>query len=287
MANYVRLFRSIWNNPDFVALGATDQRTYLMLMSQPDITAAGVLPRLERRWAKLAADTTMDVVESSLLRLADARFVIIDETTDEVWVRSYIRYDELFRVPNGRKSIERAIDSMLSKSLARHAARALNECLDPSLKGSGKGHADSQPVDIPSAAETTTSTSDLNPYVDPFGKGCVNGKAIPAASSQQPAPSSLASSRSRDPDGSDEPLLLPAAAEDAIQLWLTHRLLNGEKVTNVPRWRQITTNRIRDEHRAALERCTETDARKVAVIVFGITTNDAWRAATETNRSAV
>jgi hypothetical protein len=121
-AKYTRLLRSIWRDPDFIALSEASQRLYLLLMSQPDISACGVLPLLEMRWANMAADTDADSVRAALDPLTDGPkpFVMVDFGTLEVWVRSYLKVDELYRVPNGRKAIDAALDAVTSPLLRGH-----------------------------------------------------------------------------------------------------------------------------------------------------------------------
>ena len=43
MAGYVKLFRSIWNDPDFRALTRGQQQLYMLLISQQDLSNVGVL----------------------------------------------------------------------------------------------------------------------------------------------------------------------------------------------------------------------------------------------------
>ncbi len=51
MAGYVKLYRSVWQDPDFVALPPAAQRLYFLLISQPDLTHVGVLPLMPARCA--------------------------------------------------------------------------------------------------------------------------------------------------------------------------------------------------------------------------------------------
>lgn len=258
MARYVRLLRSIWSDPDFLALDAADQRLFMLIISQADMSSAGVVGRMERRWARLARDTTVDEIERSLVRLAADGFVVIDEMTDEVWVRSYIHHDELWKVPNGVKSVVQAIGAVLSPDLRARATEALERCAgpasdNPSGKGSAKGSAKGS--DTPAAiALTSTHTQQQQP----------EGLHEPTSHSLgQPAP-------------------LPAAAEEALEIYLAHRLGSGEKITNPARWLARVRPQAREEHREALEACDpDDDPRSIAQRVFKLTTNQAWIASTQ------
>ena len=117
MAAYVKLFRSIWQDDDFKALAAEDQRAYLMLISQSDLSHVGVLPLMPSRWARLAPDTDADSVRASLTHLAVDNFIVVDESTEEVLVRSYLIHDEAFKLTNGKKSLLAAYERVLSRPL--------------------------------------------------------------------------------------------------------------------------------------------------------------------------
>lgn len=172
MAQYVKVVRSIWTNDEFVALSPEAQRVYFLLISQPDISHAGILPLLERRWARLAAGTTTSDVLGSIEELEAAQMIYVDHGTDEVLVRSYIRYDEMHRVPNGRKAVDKAIEAIISPRLRSIASEALEEArilsgAEPddkgsskgSNKGSGKGCATPGTAASTSTAPSTTPTT--------------------------------------------------------------------------------------------------------------------------------
>jgi hypothetical protein len=118
MARYTRIFASIWTDPDFTTLTAHAQRLYLLLVTQPDVSHAGVLPLTERRWARLALDTDLDSVRAAVTELIHRRFIVTDETTEEVLIRSYIKWDDQWRNPNGWKAVQKARSQVLSKPLA-------------------------------------------------------------------------------------------------------------------------------------------------------------------------
>lgn len=90
---YAKLLSSIWQDTDFTLLPASAQRLYLLLVSQRTINLCGVIDLTPRRWASCAHDTTPDDVDEDLAALQQARFVVIDPDTDEVWVRSFIKHD--------------------------------------------------------------------------------------------------------------------------------------------------------------------------------------------------
>lgn len=114
MAGYVKLSRSIWTDKDFIALPASAQRLYILIISQPDISHVGIVPLMPGRWERFAADTPADELAESLRVLEAHGFVVVDRSTHELWVRSYIIHDEAFRLTNGKKSLLNAYDKVYS-----------------------------------------------------------------------------------------------------------------------------------------------------------------------------
>lgn len=123
MASYVKVFRTVWQDTDFKALPAAAQRLYFVLISQPDLTSAGILGLTPGRWSSLAPDTTPADMRAALQHLTTGRFVLVDDRTEEVWIRSYIVHDEAWRIPNSRKALIAAAERVLSEPL-RHAITA-------------------------------------------------------------------------------------------------------------------------------------------------------------------
>lgn len=95
-----RLSVSIWTDADFLDLTEGAQRMFMFLLSQPDLTHDGVLALRERRWSKSAKGLTRADVEDRLEELSKARFIVVDEDTEEVLIRSFIRRDKVYRQPN-------------------------------------------------------------------------------------------------------------------------------------------------------------------------------------------
>lgn len=115
---YGQIYCTIWDDAEFVALGAGAQRTYFMLVTQPDIAACGALALTLRRWAKTCREADLEIW---LAELTDAEFVLIDEDTEEALVRTFAKYDGGSRHAIRRKAIvstARAIRSPLLRSTA-------------------------------------------------------------------------------------------------------------------------------------------------------------------------
>jgi hypothetical protein len=109
----------IWSNTDFKRLTKDAQRGYVMLLSQPQINNCGVVPYVQNRWVKLAADETDGELEQALNTLVDKRFIVLDEHTDEVLIRTFIRHDRIEKQPNLVKAAKREFGDIVSTRIQR------------------------------------------------------------------------------------------------------------------------------------------------------------------------
>lgn len=117
--NHARLLTAIWSDPHFTALEPEAQRVYFLLLSQPDLSACGVLAFLPRRWARLSALTSVEEIENAISLLEEARFVMVDNETDELLIRTFVIHDGGLNNPKMRgatKSAMRAVHSRVLRS---------------------------------------------------------------------------------------------------------------------------------------------------------------------------
>jgi len=106
-----RIHTSVWRDREFTALPLATQAAYWMILSQPDMTLAGVVPYVPARWSNLAGG---EPVAPRVAELEDAGFVVVDEQTGEVWVRTFTRHDGVMASPKTRRPMWSAWKSVLS-----------------------------------------------------------------------------------------------------------------------------------------------------------------------------
>jgi hypothetical protein len=94
-----RVLTSIWDDADFLALDPPEQRLYLFLISQPNLNHAGLLPLTLRRWSRKARGLTSAELEKTLQALETARFIVMDDDTEELLIRSFVRNDGVWKQP--------------------------------------------------------------------------------------------------------------------------------------------------------------------------------------------
>lgn len=136
-----RILTSIWEDADFLTLDEREQRLYLFLISQPNLNHAGLLDLTLRRWARKAAGLTVADLEDRLAALAKARFIVVDDNTEELLIRSFVRNDGVWRMP-------KVMGAMVSGAL---------EISSPLLRRALLDEMDRVPLDELSDAPTKTS----------------------------------------------------------------------------------------------------------------------------------
>lgn len=108
---------AVWGDPDFIALSGDEQWLYIAAISSPDLSYVGVLPLLPQRFARLAKGMTARRVEAALRKLHDKRYLIVDDETGEMLVRTYVRHDGVLKQPNVVRAMNKAFDKVHSESL--------------------------------------------------------------------------------------------------------------------------------------------------------------------------
>lgn len=129
--SHAKLLTSIWLDDDFRALSPDAQWLYMALLSQSNLSYAGVAPLTKRRWAGLSARQTPHVVGEALAELEAARYVLVDDDTEEVLIRSFIRHDGGLKIPNVAKATVTAVACIASPRLRAEALAGVpDEYLD-------------------------------------------------------------------------------------------------------------------------------------------------------------
>lgn len=118
---HARLLTSIWTNPDFIALDPLAQRAYILALSQPGVSFCGIVSYTARRWARFAAGTTPEDIDQAVATLVEARFVLLDEDTEELMIRSFCKNDGVLTSPNILVSMSRNDFELILSERLRNA----------------------------------------------------------------------------------------------------------------------------------------------------------------------
>lgn len=124
----------IWDDPDFLRLRVDDQHAYLMLMSNKGLSRCGVLTFVPGRFEDLASDLTPTRLRKAVQALRKARFVLVDDRTQELLVRSHVRHDGVLDRLNMGKATGSAFEAIVSDSIRKaigdELARLMRDCPD-------------------------------------------------------------------------------------------------------------------------------------------------------------
>jgi hypothetical protein len=134
---FSRIIRSIWKDNDFRGLTPEAQHLYFVLISDPKLTYAGVTDWRPEKISGRANGWTADQVAQAGHELANALFIVIDDDTEEVLIRTFHRNDECLSVPNMSRAVIDAYETVESPTISGviiHELTRLHE-QQPSLPG--------------------------------------------------------------------------------------------------------------------------------------------------------
>lgn len=135
--DHIRMQLATLDNEDFTALDCATQNIYWTLGLQKRLSYAGVLDYFPGRIATFAADNTENRVRASVRRLERARFIVLDKSTHELLIRTYIRHDRVLERVNMGKACARAFGQVVSPKIRDAILCELGRLMstDPGLAG--------------------------------------------------------------------------------------------------------------------------------------------------------
>lgn len=117
--DHARVKTSIWDDPDFLNLRVSEQHLYFALMSNKGLSRCGVVTYIPSRFEHLAIDLTPARFKTATAGLRDARFFVLDERTQELLLRSYVRHDGVLDRLNMGKATGTAFEAVVSPRIRR------------------------------------------------------------------------------------------------------------------------------------------------------------------------
>lgn len=235
---YARVRVAIWADTDFRLLSDRAQALYFRLLSSPTMTLCGVADWRPNRLAALTEDMTPAKVRNAASELIDKGYIVVDEETEEVLVRSFVRHDGLIKTPNIAAAMAKDYAGTASaylRGVVIHELRRLKND-EPEMKGWATA---SKLLSEP-AIDPSEMASPRNPSPNPSGKACPNPSGTrshiphPASLNQQPASSRNAAALDDDPDFGAFWSAYPrrTAKGEARKAWLS-MLKRGAEPTDV------------------------------------------------------
>lgn len=192
----------IWTDDEFIDISRDEQWLYFLFMTDPKLSYAGVTDWRPGRIAQRSGDTSKEEVEQIGAKLQDGRYIFIDEETEEVLVRSFLRHDGLLKQPRLGVSMFNAYGSIASKTIRKVVIHELKRLYSESPDWKAFGVDKVQELLKLSSADMSEFTQGFTPPLTPgFGPGFTPNATSPYASHTSTATSTATST---DVEGSGE-----------------------------------------------------------------------------------
>ncbi len=136
-----RIKCDIWDDEEFRSLTLEAQWLYHAILEQKDLTLCGVLTWTPKRFAKLASNANAGATKRALDLLRSRRYVLVDEETDELWVRTLIQNDRVLDNHNSIVGMSNAFGAIHSQVIRDALVKGV-------LDGVGKGVLDALPKGV-------------------------------------------------------------------------------------------------------------------------------------------
>ena len=180
----------IWSDPDVRALSTDAQHLYFLLLTSANTNMAGVSDWRPKRLASLARKWTARRVTEAGAELEAARFVVIDTTTEEILIRSFVRHDGVLAGPKTAAGMVREMSQVYSPKIIATVKAEIRRAAEenPSIKSIGciADYLSDTPSDTPSEG--------VSPEYPP-------SIPIPYPSTYNPQPTTLSPRDERETEG--------------------------------------------------------------------------------------
>lgn len=171
---------SIWTDQDFRDLNMGEQHLYKLLMTHPTLTYAGVVDWRPARIAAMTADATAEGVRATAASLQAKRYVFIDEETEEILVRSFLRHDGLLKQPKLSISMVNAFGAVASKRIREVVTHELQRLFEESPEWAAFTQPKVQALLKGKGTDMSEFTEGLTPSVTlPFTLNAGQAQALP------------------------------------------------------------------------------------------------------------
>lgn len=120
----------MWGDDDWRGLTRPAQHLYMHLLSSPSLTYAGAADWRPARLAGVSRGTTAADVREAAAELSGALFVVYDDDTEEILIRSFLKYDGLLHKPNVAKAMVTAFGKVVSPTLRGVVVHELSKLHD-------------------------------------------------------------------------------------------------------------------------------------------------------------
>lgn len=193
---YARVKVTIWADDDFRKLSPAAQHLYFMLLSSPTLNMAGIADWRPARMAKMSKGLTAKRLRSAADELS-GHHIVVDEDTEEVLVRSFIRHDGILKSPNLTRAMVKAYAAAGSDTLRQAIVAEVHRAAREDSEASGLKEAKTILCE-PDPNQNRTLPNEFEPESNPSKS--VQNEFEPISPIHQPSTINHQPSRASDPD---------------------------------------------------------------------------------------
>lgn len=158
---------SIWQDDDWRELPPPAQHLYQVLSTHPELSYCGVADWRPGRLVSLSKGWTVDDIQTIADCLEARHFIVRDDVSEEVLVRSWIRFDGLIKQPRLSVSMANAFAAVASNEIRGVIVHELLKLRD--IEPDAPGWAKKQVTDILGLRSVDPKAREVP--CDPFGQG--------------------------------------------------------------------------------------------------------------------
>lgn len=123
---YGQLRHDLWNDDDFRALTVPAQHLYMVLVSDPKLTYCGVTGWHAGKLSQRSAENSGYHTAVAAMELADRFMIVIDEETEEVALRSFLRHEPVMSNPRLAVTMTKDFATIASNKIRASIVHELN-----------------------------------------------------------------------------------------------------------------------------------------------------------------
>lgn len=127
---FAQILVTIWSDDDFLDLTVHEQWLYIHLTTHADLSYAGAMDWRPRKITPKAEGLTLEDIQVAAGVLAAKHYIVIDQDTEEVLVRSFMRNDGMLKQKNMGAAVAKAHGSIGSRAISGvvvHELRRLHD----------------------------------------------------------------------------------------------------------------------------------------------------------------
>lgn len=161
----------IWADGDWRELRDVDQHLYLLILTHATLNYAGVADWRPGRLAALFSNGSVDVVRERARCLEVKGYILVDDETEEVLIRSFVKHDGLMKQPKLAVAMANAFAAIASTSIRQVVAFEIQKLHERMPELSAWGAAQVRTVLSAKASPISAFTPAVTPPLTPVLRG--------------------------------------------------------------------------------------------------------------------